>query len=89
MDPILVQDFLNLQITTASRETLVILLLFEVITIKEPGGGGGGEGVKVFPRRGWGGELENSRWRLNFLICSSLKASENCFQKIKNLWYVQ
>ena len=25
----------------------------------------------------------NSRRRVNFLICSSLRASENCFQKIK------
>ena len=57
MDPILVQDFLNLQITTASRETLVILLLFEVITIKEPGGGGGGGGggCQSFSKEGVGG----------------------------------
>ena len=52
----LFQDFLNLQISTALREKLVILSLFEVITIKVPGDGkvskffqGGGSGPPVPP----------------------------------------
>ena len=57
MDPILDQDFLNLQITAALREKLVILSLFEVITIKVPGGGGGGGGCPSFTNEGGSGPL--------------------------------